>query len=400
MIAAALKEHHPGERRVALTPDAVRRFADAGLDVLVEAGAGEAAGFPDEAYREQGASIGRSRSEAFGAADLVLRVRCLGADPQRQRSDLELMRPEQVIIGQADPMGEPNAVREAAEKGVAVLALELVPRISRAQSMDVLSSQSTVAGYQAVLMAARRLPRFFPMMMTAAGTVSPARVFVVGAGVAGLQAIATARRLGARVSAYDVRPEVREEVESLGARFVELDLEPGEQKGRGGYAGAREEEFYRRQQELMAHAVGESDVVITTAAVPGRQAPLLVSSRMVAGMAAGSVIVDVAAERGGNVETSRPGEEVTERGVTILAPLNLPSAMPGDASRMYARNCGAFVEHLLREGRIDLDRDDEITRDTLITRGGQVIRADIRDLLKLAPLDAAPAPAREGARVN
>jgi len=388
MIVATIKETYPGERRVALTPGTIPALTATGLEVLVESGAGTAAGFPDEAYLEMGGRIAASRYDVFLQADVILQVRSLGANPEFGRAELELMRPGQVIIGHADPLGAPEACTELAERGVIAFAMELIPRITRAQSMDALSSQATVAGYQAVLLAAERLPRLFPMMMTAAGTISPARVFVVGAGVAGLQAISVARRLGARVDAFDVRPAVKEQVESLGARFVELDLEEVDAEDQGGYARAQGEDFYRRQREMMARVVAESDVVVTTAAIPGKEAPLLITTEMVAGMDAGSVIVDLAAERGGNVEPSRPDETVVESGVTVLGPTNLPSAKPYHASQMYARNISTFVLHLISDDRLEPDLDDEITRDTLLVRGGLVVQPRVRELLELAPLEA------------
>ena len=288
-------------------------------------------------------------------------------------------------MGMADPLGEPRAVRELADRGITAFSMELMPRITRAQSMDVLSSQATVAGYKAVLIAAERHPRMFPMLMTAAGTILPARVFVVGGGVAGLQAIATARRQGAKVEAYDVRPAVKEQVESLGAKFVELDLETGDAEDTGGYARAQDDSFYQRQREEMAKVVAVSDVVITTAAIPGRQAPVLITTDMVAGMPDGSVIVDLAAERGGNVEPSRPDEWVTVHGVTVFGPTNLPSSTPYHASQMYAKNITTFLLHMVKEGELDLDMDDEITRDTLLARQGEVVNTRVRELLDLGP---------------
>ena len=294
MIIGICKETFPGERRVALIPDAIPKLAKAGLEFLVEQRAGSAAGIPDADYTEKGARLASTRAEVFGAADVVLQVRTLGANPKAGQADLELLRPGQTIIGFAEPLGEPEQARTLAARKVTSFALELLPRITRAQSMDVLSSMATVAGYKAVLLAAEALPRMFPMFMTAAGTVKAAKVLIVGAGVAGLQAIATAKRLGAVVSAYDIRPAVKEQVQSLGARFVEMELEAGAAEDKGGYAKAMDEEFYRKQRELMAKVVAESNVVITTAAIPGRQAPILVTKEMVAGMSPGSVILDLA----------------------------------------------------------------------------------------------------------
>lgn len=383
MIVAAVKETYPGERRVALVPGSIAPLIKLGHEVRIEHNAGLAAGFSDAAYLEKGAKI-VSRDEAL-AADCLLQVRSLGANPQAGAADLPHLRREQVIIGLADPLTHPEAARLLAERGVTSFALELVPRITRAQSMDVLSSQATVAGYRAVLLAATTLGKMFPMMTTAAGTITPAKVLVVGAGVAGLQAIASARRLGAVVSAYDVRPAVKEQVQSLGAKFVEMDLAAGE--GAGGYAKAMDEEFYRRQRELMQRVVAENDVVITTAAVPGKQAPVLITAEMVAAMAPGSVIVDVAAERGGNCALTRAGETVIEHGVTILGPNNLPSEVPYHASQMFAKNITTFLAHLAKDGDVRIDRNDEITRDTLITQGAQVVHPKVREALGLGELD-------------
>ncbi len=371
MIVAAVKETFPGERRVALVPGAIGPLVKAGWEVRIEAGAGLAAGFTDAAYAEKGARL-VSRDEAF-AADCLLQVRALGANPQAGAADLPLLRPGQVVIGLCDPLGMPHEAELLAARGVRLFALELVPRITRAQSMDVLSSQATVAGYRAVLLAATVLPKMFPMLTTAAGTLTPAKVFVVGAGVAGLQAIATARRMGAVVSAYDVRAAVKEQVQSVGAKFIEMPLETGQSETQGGYAKAMDEDFYRRQRELMLKVVAEHDVVITTAAVPGKKAPTLITAEMVAAMPAGSVVVDVAAERGGNCALTRPGETVVEHGVTILGPANLPSDVPYHASQMFAKNITTFLAHLVKDGKFVIDRDDEITRATLVAMDGVVV---------------------------
>jgi NAD(P) transhydrogenase subunit alpha len=379
MIVAVPKETHPTERRVALVPAAVPPLVKAGIDVLVEAQAGRAAGFSDEAYREKGARVVDSADELF-TADAILRVRALGANPESARDEIERMCSGQALIGFCDPFTAPALVREAAERKLLVFALELLPRISRAQSMDALSSMATVAGYEAVLLAAGALPKMFPMMITAAGTLTPARVFVVGAGVAGLQAISTARRLGAVVQAYDIRDAAREEVASVGAKFVELSLESTDAEDRGGYAKAQDESFYRRQREMMTRVVAESDVVITTAAVPGKKAPVLITAEMVAEMAPGSVIVDLAAERGGNCELTRPGETVMHEGVAIYGPEDLPSRAPLHASQMYARNIQNFLLHITDEGRLELDADDQITRETLITRDGVITNERLREL--------------------
>ena len=383
MIVGVPAETYPEERRVAQVPVTVPLLVKAGLDLLVEKGAGTSAGFPDAAYEEQGGRIASDRKQLLSSADALLYVRGLGANPDAGRADLELMRSGQLVVGILDPLGAPKAAQELADKGVTAFALELLPRISRAQPMDVLSSMATVAGYKAALMAAEALPRMFPMMITAAGTVTPARVFVVGAGVAGLQAIATSRRLGAVVQSYDVRPAVKEQVESLGARFLELELQTEEAETAGGYARAMGDEFYSRQREMMAQVVAESDVVITTAAVPGGKAPVLITGEMVQGMRAGSVIVDLAAEGGGNCELTQPGESVEVSGVTILGPLNLPSTVPYHASQMYARNVAAFLQNLVKDGELRLDMEDQIIRDSLLTHQGEVVSPRVRELLGL-----------------
>ncbi len=389
MIVGILKETYPDERRVALVPAVLPSLTKAGLEVLVEAGAGAAAGYPDAAYVEKGARVAASAAEVFKAADAVLQVRGYGANPEAGRADLERLRRDQVAIGMFDPLSSPEAVKSVAATGATAFALELLPRITRAQSMDVLSSMATVTGYKAVLMAADTLPRMFPMLMTAAGTVSPARVFVVGAGVAGLQAIATARRLGAVVEAYDVRPAVKEQVQSLGAKFVELPLETAQAEGAGGYAKAQDDSFYRRQRELMGRVVAQSDVVITTALIPGKKAPVLITADMVRGMAPGSVVVDLAAEHGGNCELTRPDEVVVEGGVTILGPANVPATVPYHASQMYAKNIATFLLHLVKGGAITIDTNDEITRETLLTRGGEVVHPQIREALARVPAASA-----------
>ena len=385
MIVGVPKESFPGERRVALAPGALPALAKASLDVLVEASAGAAAGFPDAAYAEKGARIAESHAQLFAEADVVLQVRSPGAAGEAGRADAELLRSGQAVIGFSEPLGEPAAARAVAERGVSAFSMELIPRITRAQSMDALSSMATIAGYKAVLLAADALPRMFPMMMTAAGTITPARVFVIGAGVAGLQAIASARRLGARVEAYDVRPAVKEQVESLGANFVELPLETAESEDAGGYAKAQDESFYRRQRETMTRVVANSDVVITTALVPGKTAPILVTAEMVAGMAPGSVVVDLAAERGGNCELTKGDEVVaSSNGVTILGPTNLTSTVPYHASQMYAKNISTLLLHLVEDGALALDLDDEITAGTLVSHAGRVVHPRVQELLAAA----------------
>jgi NAD(P) transhydrogenase subunit alpha len=379
MILGVPKENHPGERRVALTPAVLDTLKRAGFEVLVERGAGEQAGFPDSAYEAKGARLG-SRDEVFAKADVVARVRAFPLRGGDARADLERLRQGQVLVGLFDALWAGPELEQLAATGAMCFALDLMPRITRAQAMDALSSMATVAGYKAVILAAERLPKMFPMLMTAAGTIAPARVFVVGAGVAGLQAIATARRLGAVVEAYDVRPSVKEQVQSLGARFVELPLETvGEDAS--GYAREQSEEFQRRQRELMTRVVAASDVVITTASIPGRRAPLLITRAMVEGMHPGSVIVDLAAERGGNCELTRPDEVVEFRGITILGPTNLPSTVPNDASQMYARNLTAFLTHLVKDGKLNLDAEDPIVRETMLTREGAVVHPRVREAI-------------------
>ncbi|GAB4323653.1 MAG: Re/Si-specific NAD(P)(+) transhydrogenase subunit alpha [Candidatus Sumerlaeia bacterium] len=382
MIIGVVKETYPGERRVALTPPALAPLQKKKFDILIEPGAGEAAGYPDAAYREKGAGVAAGRSEVLKKADVVLFVRALGANPDAGRADLAHFRHGQIVIGLMEPLIEVQSARALAEAGVTAFALELVPRITRAQSMDVLSSMATVAGYKAVLLAANALPRMFPLLMTAAGTVTAAKALVVGAGVAGLQAIATARRLGAVVHAYDIRPAVKEQVQSLGAKFVELPLDTNrEAEDAGGYARAMDEEFYRRQRELMGRVVAESNVVITTAAVPGRKSPVLITADMVEHMEPGSVIVDIAAERGGNCELTRPGETIEHRGVTILGPLNLPSTIPYHASQMFAKNVSTFLLHILKDEKGALDLNDQITAETLVARDGKVVHPRVNEAL-------------------
>jgi NAD(P) transhydrogenase subunit alpha len=376
-------EKFSGERRVALVPASIAPLKKAGLDVLIQQGAGERAGFTDAAYREKGAQIVPTRSEIFAAADIMLHVRMAGAAGDQGAQDLSLMRSGQIVIGMADPLGAPQGIGELAQRNVTAFALELIPRITRAQSMDVLSSMATIAGYKAVLLAAGTLPRMFPLLTTAAGTVTPAHVFIVGVGVAGLQAISTARRLGAVVEAYDVRPAVKEQVQSVGAKFVELPLETAQAEDKGGYAKAQDEAFYQRQREMMKRVVAANDVVITTAVVPGKKAPVLVTAEMVRGMAPGSVIVDLAAERGGNCELTRPDQTVVEQGVTILGPTNLPATVPYHGSQMYAKNITTFLLHLVKDGNVKVDATDEITRDTLLAERGEVVNARIREALGL-----------------
>ncbi len=378
MILGVPKETFAGERRVAIAPQSLAAFIKGGIDVVVESGAGAAAGFPDSAYLEQQARIGTA-ADVY-AADILACVRVSTAAPYTT---------DQVVIGFSDPLGNKELTQSVAAKGAILFSMEMVPRITRAQSMDALSSMATIAGYKAVLLAAGALPRMFPMMMTAAGTLTAARAFVIGAGVAGLQAIATAKRLGARVEAYDVRPAVKEQIQSLGARFVELPIEAlraDDAEDAGGYAKAQDETFYRRQRELMAKTLAATDVVITTAAIPGKKSPLLITADAVKGMPPGSVIVDLAAERGGNCELTRANETIVAHGVTIMGPTNLPAEIPYHASQMYSRNVLTLVQHLAPrtqggDGKLSgpatlaFNMEDEITRDTMMTRGGEIVHA-------------------------
>ena len=380
---AVVKEQFPGERRVALLPENVEKLIAAGYEVLVEEGAGEAAGIIDQNYADAGAAV-TSRSQLTGA-DVLVQVRSLGANTVNGVEDLELLNAGQLVIGMCDPLGNAEAIAELAQAGVSQIALEMVPRITRAQSMDVLSSMATIAGYRAVLHAAYQLPRMFPLNMTAAGTLSAARVFIIGAGVAGLQAAATAKRLGAIVSAYDVRPDCREQVESVGARFVELELEAEDAEDAGGYAKEQTEDFLTRQRAFMAEVASEHDIIITTAAIPGRQSPLLLTSDAVHGMEHGSVIVDLAAERGGNCAETEADQTIVVDGVTIMGPTNLPSEIPYHASQMFGNNVTNLLLHLIsEEGDIELDLEDDIVAGCLISKEGEIVNQRIGDLLGVA----------------
>jgi proton-translocating NAD(P)+ transhydrogenase subunit alpha len=359
----------------------VPALAKIGVSVLFQQGAGAAAGFTDAAFAEKGAEIAPSAADVVAKADLLLRVRISPEATEAGRDDLGLLRPGLALIAFLDPLNEPGLARSLAAKNVTAFSMELMPRITRAQSMDALSSMATIAGYKAVLLAASTLPRMFPMLTTAAGTVTPARVFVIGAGVAGLQAISTARRLGAPVEAYDVRPASKEQVQSVGAKFVELPIEVADAEDKGGYAKAQDESFYRRQREMMTKVVAGSDVVITTAAIPGKKSPVLVTEDMVKGMQPGSVIVDLAAERGGNCELTKADQTVVAHGVTIFGPTNLPATVPYHASFMYARNVTTFLTHLVQDKQLTIAADDEIARETLVTRDGQVVHERIKGLL-------------------
>lgn len=386
MLIGVPKETIPGARRVSVTPHVLGLLKQAGASIAIEPGCGQIAGFPDSAYTEKGAQVASSREDLFGKADMVLQIHALGTNPVFRETDLPLFRKNQIVIGLMDPLVIPDAVREANGRGITAFALELLPRITRAQQMDVLSSMATVAGYKAVLLAAERLPKFFPLLMTAAGTVSPAHVLVVGAGVAGLQAIATARRLGAVVEAYDVRPAVAEQVQSLGAKFVQLPLDTQDAEDKGGYARALSDELQRKQRELLGKVVASSDVVISTAQVPGQKAPLIITEEMVNHMNQGAVIVDLAAEHGGNCALTRVDEVVEHNGITILGPSNLPATVPYHASQMYAKNLVTFVQHIFKKGELKIDRKDEIVGGTLVMQGGEIVHPKVRERLGLPPL--------------
>ena len=390
MIVAVLRENFPGEQRVALVPGSVPNLTKAGATVLIEKGAGTAAGFPDQQYVEKGAELIESRQEAFEKADVIFQVRAYGANPEAGKADLDLMKPGQIVIGMADPLGNLAAIQEVAARQAKLFALEMIPRITRAQSMDVLSSQATIAGYRAVLLAAIHLPKMYPMLMTAAGTLSPARVFVIGAGVAGLQAIATAKRLGAVVTAYDVRPEAKEQIESLGAKCAQLQLEAEGAQDKGGYAKDLGEEFYTKQREFMGEICSESDVVITTAAIPGRKSPLLVTTDGIKRMAPGSVAIDLAAERGGNIEPSEADQTVHLDGITILGPTNLATEIPNHASHMFSHNITKFLLNMVKEKQLNVNMDDEIVSGTIATSDGQVVNGRLREMLELPPLSPPP----------
>jgi len=379
MVIGVPKETYPGEQRVALIPALLPSLHKAGFEVWIESGAGEAAGFPDSEYQDSGAHLTSSRDELFAKADILLQVRTAGANP-RFDEDLPRLRAGQMLVGLMEPLWRAEVMPQLAQRGVIAFTMELMPRISRAQSMDVLSSMATIVGYKAVLLAASHLPRMFPLLMTAAGTLQPARVFVIGAGVAGLQAIATARRLGAIVEGYDIRPAVKQEVESLGAKFVSLGLESEEAQEATGYARAFDEAFYRRQQQLLTSVIARNDVVITTAMVPGQRAPLLITREMVRTMRPGSILIDLAAEWGGNCQLTRAGETLTEYGVTIMGPVNLASTIPFHASQLYSRNIANFLNLLVKEGRLNLE--DEITRSTLVTYEGEIVHPRVKEKLQ------------------
>ncbi len=371
---------------MALVPLVIPALAKAGFEVVVEAGAGTGAGHPDAHYAEKGGTILPDRAAVFNAADIVVQVLCYGSNDATGKADLPLLRRGQVVVGFLRPFGSAEVAQQIAATGVTSFSVELVPRTTRAQSMDALSSMGTICGYKAVLASADALPKLFPMLTTAAGTITPARVFVIGAGVAGLQAIATARRLGAVASAYDMRPAAKEQVQSLGGRFIELPIEAKDAQDARGYARAQDETFYTRQRELLGRVVAESDVVITAAVIPGKKSPVLVTKDMVQKMAPGSVVFDLAAERGGNCELTRTGEIVTEHGVTIIGTINLASEVPYHASQMYARNISAFLQYLVKDGKLQLNVEDEIIRETLFTHNGEVVNQRVREFFKLPSL--------------
>jgi proton-translocating NAD(P)+ transhydrogenase subunit alpha len=388
MIIGIPKESFPGERRVGMVPAAVPSLTKAGFEVAIEAGAGVSAGYLDKEYEGKGARVLGSREEIFRTADIVVQVLCYGSNDKTGKEDVALYRDGQFLVGFLRPLGAVETLKDIASKGVSSFSVELMPRITRAQSMDALSSMSTVCGYKAVLLAADTLPRLCPMLTTAAGTITPARIFIIGAGVAGLQAIATARRMGAVASAYDVRPAVKEQVQSLGGRFVELPIEAKDAQDARGYATAQDENFYQRQRELLGRVVAESDIVITTAVIPGKKPPLLVTEEMVKSMAPGSVIVDLASERGGNCELTEASRIVVKHNVSIVGNINLASTVPYHASQMYAKNISTFLTHLFQGGKPELNLEDEITRETLITRGGEIVHGRVREFFSLPGLSA------------
>ncbi len=394
MIVGVPREIYPGERRVALVPGTIPTLAKAGIEVVVEAGAGIEAGYPDAEFTAKGAKVLAQRAEVFSSADVILQVLCYGSNDLTGESDLPLFHRGQLLMGFLRPLGALATVQAIADAGVTSFSVELMPRTTRAQSMDALSSMGTICGYKAVLIAANMLPRIFPMLTTAAGTLTPGRVFVIGAGVAGLQAIATARRLGAVTSAYDMRPAAKEQVQSLGGRFVELPIEATDAQDAGGYARAQGEEFYRRQRELLGNVVAESDVVITAAVIPGSKSPVLITRDMVQRMAPGSVIMDLAAERGGNCELTQTGEILHQHGVTIIGSFNLASSVPYHASQLYSRNLSAFLQHLCEKGALRLNPQDEIVHSTMVTRDGNIVSTRVREFFSLPPLPQSPQEAK------
>jgi proton-translocating NAD(P)+ transhydrogenase subunit alpha len=388
MNIAVPREDCPGECRVALVPSFVEPLSAAGHQVLIEKGAGEASGYPDQHYAARGARLVADRGELVRAAEALFVVRGPGAALTGSGFDPQLLRQGQLLIGFLNPLIAADTMMQLAKHGVTAFAMELVPRISRAQSMDALSSMTSLAGYKAVVLAAAALPKIFPLLMTAAGSLAPAKVFVIGAGVSGLQACATARRIGALVKAYDVRPEVREQVESVGAAFVAFDLPARRTQDDFGYAEIQDEAFYARQREEMTREIAESDVVIATAGVPGQRAPVLITEQMVRAMKPRSVIVDVVAESGGNCALTQPGKTIIAHGVTIMGPLNLPSTLAHHASQLLARNITTLFDHLTDlNGRLNLNLADRITADTLVCHQGELVNARVRDAAGLAPIE-------------
>lgn len=388
MIIAVTRELVTGEKRVSLCPDNVQLLIKAGAELWVEQSAGTQAGFSDEEYQTAGAKIISNRDELFAGAEIILQVQSFGSNTENAQQDLERLKPGQLVVGMMDPLAQPEAAQQVAETGATAIALEMVPRISRAQSMDVLSSMATLAGYRSVLLGAEAAPRILPMLMTAAGTLQPARVLIMGVGVAGLQACATAKRLGAVVEAYDVRPAAREQIISVGATPVELDLPTESSEGAGGYAKEQSEDFLKLQRKLMTEVVARQDIIITTAAVPGAKSPILVTEDMLVAMKAGSVVVDMAAERGGNCALTQAGQTVVKHGVTILGPENLASELAYHASQMYGKNIQTLLELILQDGNISLDFDDEIIAGTVVAHDGDVPHPHIRKLLNLPALES------------
>jgi len=374
VIVGILKEKAEGEKRVALVPESIQKIKE--LSFEVEHHAGEEAGFPDSSYSGAGARVADDARSINLDADLILKVRAPFPDEAAR------FKEGSALVSYLYPLNNLEAMRKLSEKGVTAFALDLMPRISRAQAMDTLSSQATIAGYKAVMLAADALPKIFPLMMTAAGTIAPARVFVLGAGVSGLQAIATSHRLGAVVEAYDVRPAIKEQIESLGARFVQLPIEAKDSQTSGGYAKAQSEEFYRKQQELLTEHTKASDVVIATALVPGKKAPVLISEEAVKGMRPGSVVVDMAAEQGGNCALTEPGRTVVKHGVVIMGPLNVPSSMAPQASQLFSRNVAAYIGAIVKDGRLNLDLNDQLVRDPMVIANGEVVYGPLKEALE------------------
>lgn len=387
MIIGITRELVAGENRVSLCPDNVQSLVDKGLELWVEHNAGAQAGFSDDDYISVGAKVVSDRDELFAKSDVILQVQSFGSNTENADDDLKRLKAKQLVIGMMDPLAQPQAAQQVAGTGATAIALEMVPRISRAQSMDVLSSMATLAGYRSVLLGADAAPRILPMLMTAAGTLQPARVLIMGVGVAGLQACATAKRLGAVVEAYDVRPAAREQIISVGATPVELDLPTESSEGAGGYAKKQSEEFLRMQREQMTEVVARQDIIITTAAIPGAKSPILVTEDMLKAMKTGSVLVDLAAERGGNCESTQMGKTVVAHGVTIVGPENLASDAAFHASQMYGNNIQTLLELILEEGQINLDFEDEIVAGTVIAHGGEVPHPYMRKLLDLPSLE-------------